>query len=317
MRRLAPLLAATALALVARHAYAEPFDIDLARLGPPDPAVWTALGQGAQANALASEAKQRFAILSTETALALSSALLYPASTTGVSGFDFAAEIGGAPVHPEGVGSTTPPAGFVSSPWPTRSVVPHDLLVTGIHVRKALPFSLELGGRMLYISKTSYYGAQGELKWAINEGFEVIPDVAVRVAYTKLFGQRYWNLGAADLDFMVSKRFGVSALTSFTPYLAARFTFLDASSERIDFRPASGVPATNVATHAAYPSLETTLYRTTLGVRMTANALSLALEATYFGGKSYSGEAAPAADQYPDFEVASSTSWAFRFGFEF
>jgi len=312
MRRLAPLLAAAALVLPAPAARAEPFDFDLSRLGPPDPAVWTALGEGAQADALASEAKQRFGILSTETALAISSAILHPASTTGFSGFDFSLEIGGTPVHADDVGSA-PPLGFVASPWATRSVVPSELLVTGIHVRKALPFSFELGGRMLYISKTSYFAAQGEAKWALNEGYELIPDIAVRLAYTKLFGQRDWNLGAADVDLMVSKRFGVSAVTSFTPYVAARFTFLDASSEMIDFGPGLGTPAT----FASYPDLEATLYRTTLGVRMTAYALTLALETTHFGGKSYKGEATPTADQYPDFSVASSFSWAFRFGFEF
>jgi len=315
MRRLAPFLAAAALALTASAARAEPYDFDLSRLGPPDPAVWVELGQAPGAAAtLASEAKQRFAILSTETALAISSAILAPASTTGVSGFDFALEIGGTPVHAQDVGSA-PPLGFLASPWPTGASVPSSLLVTGIHVRKALPFSFEMGGRLLYLSKTSYFAAQGEAKWALNEGFELIPDVAVRIAYTRLYGQRDWNLGATDLDFMVSKRFGVSAVLSFTPYAAARFTFLDASSEMIDFGP--GIASPSPATYASYPKLDATLYRTTVGVRMTGNAASLAIEGTFFGGKSYSGSATPARDQYPDFDVDSSFSWAFRFGFEF
>lgn len=313
MRRLAPFPAALALALAATTARAEPYDFNLSRLGPPTDAAWVALGESpAAAATLAGEARQRFGILSTETALAISSAILYPASTTGVSGFDFALEIGGTPVHAADVGTATPSAfpGFSASPWATRNEKPSGLLVTGLHVRKALPFSVELGGRLLYLSKTNYYAAQGEAKWALNEGFDLIPDVAVRVAYTKLFGQRDWNLGAADLDFMVSKRFGVSALTSFTPYAAARFTFLHASTESIEFGP--GVVPSTPDTSASFPSLSSTLYRTTLGVRMTANALSLALEGTYFGGKRFSGSGA-----YSGFDVDSSLSWAFRFGFEF
>ncbi len=316
MRRLAPSLAAAALALAAPAARAEPFDFELSRLGPPTQAAWEALGESpAAAATLASEARQRFGILSTETALAISSAVLQPASTTGVSGFDFALELGGAPVHADDVGTAVPSGfpGFSASPWATRSVRPAELLVTGIHVRKALPFSLELGGRLLYLSKTSYFAAQGEAKWALNEGYELIPDVAVRVAYTKLFGQRDWNLGIADVDFMVSKRFGVSAVTSFTPYVVARFGFLDASSEAIEFGPGVALPPGPRPTQAAFPALEATLYRTTLGVRMTAYAMSLALETTYFGGKDFSGGSSP----YPAFDVASSFSWAFRFGFEF
>lgn len=314
MRRLAPSLAAAALALAAPAARAEPYDFELSRLGPPTQAAWEALGESpAAAATLASEARQRFGILSAETALAVSSPILYPASTTGVSGFDFALELGGSPVHADDVGTATPSGfpGFSASPWATRSVRPAELLVTGLHVRKALPFSLELGGRLLYLSKTSYFAAQGEAKWALNEGYDLIPDVAVRLAYTKLFGQRDWNLGIADLDFMVSKRFGVSAVTSFTPYVVARFGFLDASSETIEFGP--GVTPATADTQAAFPALEATLYRTTLGVRMTAYAMSLALETTYFGGKDFSGGGSP----YPDFDVASSFSWAFRFGFEF
>ena len=111
-------------------------------------------------------------------------------------------------------------------------------------MRKALPFSLELGGRMIYLSQSSYFGAQIEGKWALNEGFHVLPDLAVRVAHTQLFGQRDWNLGATDLDLMISKRFGVNGVTSFTPYLAARFTYVGASSETMDFGPARAGGAT-------------------------------------------------------------------------
>jgi hypothetical protein len=273
-----------------------------------------------EAATYASEAKQRFAILSSEVALALSSALLQPASTTGHSGYDVAFEGSYAPVHGAAVGAA-PPLGFSNEPWTTRSVTPGSLITSGIHVRKALPFSFELGGRLSYLAKSSYFAAQGEAKWALNEGFEYIPDLAVRVAYTRLFGQREWNLAATDVDFMVSKRWGVQGVTSFTPYIAARFTFVSASTDMLDFGPYRSAPTTDpveqVKTIAGFPKLRTGLYRTTLGVRMTAYVVSLAAEATYFGGKKYSGEAAPSRDQYPDFELDSSFSAAFKLGWEF
>ncbi len=327
--RIAPVLTAAVLALRAPAVLAEPLDVDLARLGPPDQAVWIALGDEqtgpgitpGEAATFASEAKQRFAILSSEVALALSSALLQPASTTGHAGYDVALEGSFAQVHGDAVGGA-PPLRFSNEPWTTRSVTPGSLTTSGIHVRKALPFSFEVGGRLTYLAKSSYFAGQGEAKWALNEGFQYIPDLAVRAAYTRLFGQREWNLDATEIDFMVSKRWGVSGVTSFTPYLAARFAFVRASSDRLDFGPyrappVSPGPADQSRSVAAFPKLRTGLYRTTLGVRMTAYVVSLAAEATYFGGKKYSGDAAPAADRYPDFELDSSFSAAFKLGWEF
>lgn len=326
--RHAPALAAAVLTLGATAARAEPLDVNLAKLGPPDPDVWVKLGDiqspgsisPAQAATLAAEAKQRFAVFSNELALAMSSAMLQPGSTTGHSGFDVAFEGTYSQLHASAIGQA-PPLGFTNRPWATTSTAPSSLIGSGLHVRKAFPFSFEMGGRLTYLSQTSYVVAQGEAKWALNEGFDYIPDIAVRAAYTRLFGQHELDLDATDLDLLVSKRWGVSSVTSFTPYIAARFTFVTASSERLDFGPfrsggATG-PDDQYGTFAAFPRLRMNLYRTTLGVRMTANLVSLALEGTYFAGAKHAGSAAPAAADYPDFELASSFSAAFRLGWEF
>ena len=328
MRRLAPAVAAAALALLARGARAEPLDVDLVRLGAPDPAVWLELDaqQGgtmtpATADLLAHEAKQRFAVLSAEVAMAMSSALLQPASTTGHSGYDIALEASYGTVHSDAIGQA-PPLGFTNQPWATRSTDPTALLTSGVHVRKALPFSFELGGRLTYLTQTSYLAAQGEVKWALNEGLEYVPDIAVRAAYTRLFGQHTWNLDLTDLDFMVSKRWGVSGVTSFTPYVAARLAMVRASTEMLDFgpfraAPTPGDPNAGYTTVAGFPELRMNLYRTTIGVRMTAHVVSIALEATYFGGEKYSGKAAPTREEYGDFELDSTFSGAFKLGWEF
>jgi hypothetical protein len=325
--RHAPALAVAVLTLGATAARAEPLDVSLAKLGPPDPDVWQRLGDiqnpgsisAAQAATLAAEAKTRFAIFANELALAMSSALLQPGSTTGHSGFDVAFEGGYSQLHGSAIGQP-PPLGFTNRPWATTSTAPSSLITSGLHVRKAFPFSFEMGGRLVYLSQTSYVAAQGEAKWALNEGFDYVPDIAVRAAYTRLFGQHELDLDATDLDLLVSKRWGVSSVTSFTPYVAARFTFVNASSERLDFgpfRPTPTNPSDQLSTVAAFPRIRTNLYRTTLGVRMTANLVSLALEGTYFAGAKHAGSATPAAGDYPDFELASSFSAAFRLGWEF
>ncbi len=324
MSRLASVLAVALVVLRAAPARAEPMDLDLSRLGPPDKDVWLVIAGSqpggpvaltdAQAQALANDAKKRFAILSSEMALAISGPILDPASTTGHAGFDFAFEGAYQPVHDTPIGASM--FGFGADPWPTRSSSPGSLTTTGIHVRKALPWSFELGGRLTYLNKTNYFAAQGEAKWALNEGFEKIPDLAIRVAYTRLFGQAQWNLGSTDVDFMVSKRWGVSGVTSFTPYFAARFSFVNASSDMIQFQsvvqPTTPTPPEQKASVAGFPALNVGLYRTTLGVRMTASSVSMAFEGTYFGGKRYK-----AGNDYPDFKVASALGAALKLGWEF
>jgi hypothetical protein len=196
-------------------------------------------------------------------------------------------------------------------------MTPHELFLPSFHVRKALPFSLELGGRMIYLSQSSMYAAQAEAKWALNEGFAYLPDVAVRAAWTQLFGQRDWNLGSGDVDLMLSKRWGVNGVTSFTPYLAARFTFVNASTDTMDFGPSVGAaPGQAPTTQARFPTLRAGFYRTTVGLRFTAGAVSLAAEGTYRGGSTFSGKKAPTAGEYPEFELASSWGSAFKLGFE-
>jgi hypothetical protein len=329
MRRLA-LLAAILAVSAARPARAESNDVDLTRLGPPDPTVWTTIlnANGApttNAQLYAAQSKQRFATLSTNLALALSSAVLQTAATTGYSGFAFDLEVANADVGADPIGdsSAMKAYGFTANVWPTASSQPTSLLIPSIHVRKALPYSFEVGGRLLWVNSSNYYAAQGEAKWAINEGFEYVPDFAVRGAFTRLLGVKDWNLSSTDLDFLVSMRFAVKGVVSLTPYVAARFTFVNASTGAMDFAPCRGAgtttttcalatsPADLQSTTAAFPTFSASFYRTTFGLRFTSYALSLALEGTYFGG------ATPSSEDYKDVKIASSFSGAAKLGWEF
>lgn len=320
-------LAAVALALAAvpSAVRAEPLDLFLVRLGAPSADVWAALDARSGDNlspdqelALASESKQRFAVLTIETALAFSSAVLQPASTTGIAGWDVGFEGSYVGVHPEAIGTDSP-----RGPWQTKGLVPHELFLTGLHVRKALPFSFELGGRFVYLSQSNYGAAQVEGKWAVVEGYRSLPDVAFRAAYTAVLGQREWDLGALDLGGMVSMRFGLNAVVSATPYVAFRWTRVKASSEVLDFDPTPDDPADPPTpaelreSQAAFPELTTSVFRYTLGSRFDVGTLALAVEGNYLPGKTVSGEAAPAANQYPDVELAASWGIAFRLGWAF
>ncbi len=278
MRRMLPRVLVAAVLLRAAPALADPLDLDLHRLGnPSDP-----------------DARQRFALLSSEMALALSSFILHPPSTTGLAGLAVDLETGWAPVHPTFIGGQTS--------WPTRGPAPGALWMPSLHVRKGLPFSFEIGGRIIYLYESTMVAAQGELKWALNEGLRSWPDLALRVAVTRLFGQPDWNLSTLELDLMLGKRFAVGGV-SLTPYGAFRLTWMDASTGLMSF-PA-GV--------TAFPPLlmhDHLFVRWTLGVRLIAAAASVAAEATYFGGKTVEGP------DYPTYEVPSSLAFAWKVGVE-
>jgi hypothetical protein len=308
MRRLASVLAAVLVLAAAPSAHAEPLDLDLTRLGPPDPAVWQALVTLDPVR-LAAESRQRFAMMSSQLGLALSSAILQPASTTGHSGFDVGLEIATMAVDSGGLGTVPSGFGFSNQIWPTGGTQPGVLYLPSLHVRKALPWSFEVGGRVVHLAQSSYFAAQGEAKWAINEGFEYLPDFGVRVAYTRLFGHEDLNLGTLDVDLLVSKRWTLNGVTSLTPYLAARYTRIGASSERMDFDgTATGPGDLGIA---AFPRFTAGLYRTSLGLRLNAYATSLAIEGTYFGG------ASPSDDDYDGVKLAAAFGGAAKLGWEF
>ncbi len=319
MRRPSALLFAAAL-LAPATALAEPLDLDIRKLGIPsaDVIAFAARGAGATPTPAeyqaAADARQRFALLSAELGLALSAPVLAPADTTGHSGFDFGLEAAYVPV------SDAAPGGL--SYWPTKGPTPSSLFLLAYHVRKALPLSLEIGARAIYLNQSGHLALQGELKWALVEGYRWVPDVAVRGAWTVLTNSPDWSLSARDLDFLVSKRFGVAGVMSLTPYGALRLAWVDARSDAIDFAPSQASPASPFATVASFPDVgwsDHLFTRALLGVRMQTYVVNVTLEGSYLFSKQFSGKA-PAdlgPNDLPPFEVPSSISAALKLGLAF
>jgi hypothetical protein len=299
----------------------EPLDIDLGQLGAPDAAVWTYAAPGSPAAQLADDANARFRILASELTLAMTASLLTPGSTTGHSGFDIALEGTRAETSGATVGTAVYSGGSFSTPtdaWPTRADAPSTVLVSAVRIRKALPFSFELGARFKYMGRTSLFAGQLETKWAFFEGDRVLPDFALRIAFTRMVGVRALNLSASEFDFIASKRFGVMGVVSLTPYAALRFAYMRASSDPVSFFPelakvegvsgatSADVQADQLARTAAFDTVSAFFFRPTVGVRMTTYALSLALEATRYGGK-----------EFDDYKLEPTWATALRLGFEF
>jgi hypothetical protein len=224
-------LALAVVLLAATGAAADPYDLRVYKLctkgsdgrclGNPaeDP-----LGQG------------RFRRMVRELGAALTSVSLSPPETLGHSAFALNAELSVVqlqqddqnyfPTERLDMGSSVPRPGIEGA-----------LLVPSIHVRKGLPWSFELGSRFAWIEKSRMAAVTGELKWALNEGFLLLPDVALRGSVTRLLGTADFGLTAVGADLSVGKQLAVGGMVTFTPYVGWNLVWVGASSNTIDFDP--------------------------------------------------------------------------------
>lgn len=188
----------------------------------------------------AANANANFQSFAKELGAALTSMNLTPAETLGHSGFAINGELsvvslrGVTPTSPGQAPTTAEPSFLL----PTLVAFSGPLLLPSVHVRKGLPFSFEVGLRVGWIDRSSMGVATIEGKWAGNEGFAFLPDVAVRVHATRLFNTRDFDLGAGGLDFSVGKQFAVGGMITLTPYGGWDLVFVGAGTNRlVDFRP--------------------------------------------------------------------------------
>ena len=195
-------------------AYADNNDLRIWQLGNPE----------AADPASAARSQADFQAFARVMGAAITSVNLMPPETTGHSAWAVNAELS-----------------VVSLPdsvvIPMEDPQPSTVLIPSFHVRKGLPFSLELGGRVGYIERSSQVVGTGELKWAVNEGFTWLPDIGVRGHVTHLFGARDLNLTVMGLDFGVGKQFPLGGMVTLTPYGGLDLGFVGATSSRLDFRP--------------------------------------------------------------------------------
>jgi len=338
-RSLAPL--AIAAVLRAAPAAADPMDLNLERLGAPSASIWQevnrqCLASGkcagvtlspAQAANLARESQQRFRTLAMQLGLGLTAFLLDDPTTGGAVGFEVGFEAGQTAVRHPQAGATPAPFGPALSAWPVRGQDPSALRTFALHVQKGLPYSFELGGRLIYLDQSQMAAAQGQVRWALNENYfeRYIPDVALRGALTRLFGQRDLNLSVIDVDALVGKRFGVGGSVRLTPYGAVRFTMVSARTTPIDFGPTAGScagscfpdtrpPGDALGTTAPFADVKFAdhrIFRYALGSKLNAGRFTMALELSYYPGKKLPGR-----DQLAEVLLPDSLGGALRLGLD-
>ena len=226
---------------------------------------------------------------------ALAPRFLGPASTTGSLGFqiglnmaftniDENAEYWKAVVTPyDDMGNSIAnnPAG------PGAEGADSYLTTWQVYARKGLPFSLEVGGTITGLAKSSLVGVGLELKWSALEGFKKLPEIAFRGAVSTFLGTEDYSLLLASGDIMISKDIPIAGLFVLSPYLGYEFLYVHGSSNVVPL-VAKADPNSTPATGTAVPFvvdeqgvfLPANVYRhyIVLGVTMIATVVNVGFD---------------------------------------
>ncbi len=164
--------------------------------------------------------QELFNKLMRELGLATGMVILAPAETLGLNGFSFALEGSVVPIHND------------EEYWQkaTEGSPGSVLFIPHLHVRKGLPFSFEVGAQFSLLPESELFNMGAELKWALNEGFFFVPDLAVRVAINHAVGSKDFELTTGGWDVSLSKAFGIGGMLALTPYAGYNMFFVHASS---------------------------------------------------------------------------------------
>ncbi len=199
-------------------AYADQNDLQITSLGRPNEPASSCSSEPCPTG------NSQFQSFARAYAAGLTSTNLMPPETVGHAGFNVNAELS----------VVTLPS---TIQLPTQGQQPGTMLVPSFHVRKGLPFSVELGGRVGWVEKSRMVAATGEVKWAVNEGFTYLPDLGVRGHVTRLMGVRDLGLTSGGVDVGIGKQFPVGGMVTLTPYGGLDFNFVDASTNSLYFNP--------------------------------------------------------------------------------
>lgn len=167
----------------------------------------------------------------TQLGFVLAPRLASPAETLGYAGFHVSAMWSGS---------------FVSGDEPywantegaQRGGAPPNFLQTlQLDVRKGLPMSFEVGVNLMWLVDSEVFTPGLEVRWALQEGYRYIPDLAVRAAVNHMVGNRDLQLTTLALDGVLSKSFGLGGMVNLAPYAGWSLIMIATSSRVIDPTP--------------------------------------------------------------------------------
>ena len=113
----------------------------------------------------------------------------------------------------------------------TQKYAAPDIFATaGIHMRKGLPFSLEVEGAFSWLANSEMFYVDAGLRWAFTEGWWFLPDISVRADVGVLLGSTDISMINVNADVALSYTWGLGGICSITPYAGYKFLTTFASS---------------------------------------------------------------------------------------
>jgi hypothetical protein len=211
--------------------------------------------------------QQHFNDLMRELGMVTAPIFLSPAETLGLNGFSFALEGSVVPINND--------ADYwnLASEGKPGSV----LFIPHLHVRKGLPFSFEVGAQLSMVPESELFIVGAEVKWAMNEGFYLIPDLAIRFAVNHIIGSKDFELTNGGWDISVSKAFGIGGMLSLTPYAGYNMLFIHASSHVV-------LDATAAMDQFVFSKVnwkDNMIHRFFVGLRLTTYIFQITLEGLF------------------------------------
>lgn len=258
--------------LFAAAARAEENDLELWKLGHPDPLGCTACNgtPGDVPEPADPNAQARFHRMASTLGMAFAPAFHETAGTLGQSGFEV---------------SVSANAAFLKIPadsWPTQSATPPSLLtLPTVTMRKGLGGSFELGAAVAWLANSQMMALSGELRWALVDGIAFAPDVALRAWGTRVIGTQELDLTMAGADAQLSKSFGVAGMMRLQPYGHFGVVMINALSTVVDFKPGvehNAKPTEDDGIFRTVSMLDNRFLRAGIGFRLVTGAVVLGVE---------------------------------------
>lgn len=223
-----------------------------------------------------------FRKLTQELSVVMTPTSLQPAETTGQAGFDFAIDYGIHDISEQEAYWKDAVEGRLTN----RSLFPvHQTL--GIRGRKGfvlpvpLTSELELGANWLVDSGLATLG--GNVRVALNEGFEWLPDIAVMAGIQNLLGGDELQLVTLTAGGSISKGFAIAGSANFCPFLSYQSLFSHASTKVFDPDPSDTTDIGNNKVFQEIPfyDLSNRIDRISVGARLNVAIVQLTLGADF------------------------------------
>ncbi|MGF1508792.1 MAG: hypothetical protein ACFB9M_04730 [Myxococcota bacterium] len=220
-----------------------------------------------------------FRSLATELAYVVAPRIIAPAKTLGHAGFDVGIAWAGSFVSGDDFWLLTEEG--------QEDRQPTEFLQTlQVEFRKGLPFSFEVGANVQWIIDSEMVAPGIDLRWAFHEGYDFLPDFALRAAVNTLLGTRDFDLTVASFDLTISESFVVGGLIELAPYVSWGFLLIHASTGVVDPTPTEfvleeGVLRPDVENDIVFETVNATddlNGRLTFGLRTLFSIVELAVQ---------------------------------------